>query len=53
MITEQQIEAALAWLRDEAGKDAQARAERLYMETWIKTVLAQETAKHQGSMASA
>lgn len=45
MIQENEIDRALAYLRDNAEKDAQARAERLYMEQWIKTVLAQEQAK--------
>lgn len=45
MISENEIDRALAYLRDNAEKDAQARAERLYMEQWIKTVLAQEMAK--------
>lgn len=45
MITEQEIDKALAYLRDNAEKDAQARAERLYIEQWLKTVLAQEMAK--------
>lgn len=45
MISENDIDRALAYLRDNSEKDAQARAERLYMEQWIKTVLAQEQAK--------
>ncbi len=48
MITEEEISKALDYLRDEAKPDAKARAERLYMETWIKTVLAQESAKQSG-----
>lgn len=44
MISEQDIDRALAYLRDNAEKDAQARAERLYMEQWIKTALAQAMA---------
>lgn len=47
MITEDQIERALDWLRDNAEKAAQARAERVYMEAWVKTVLAQCQSKHQ------
>lgn len=53
MISEQEIDRALAYLRDNAEKDAQARAERLYLEQWIKTVLAQEMGKNEGSMAAA
>ena len=45
MISEQDIDRALNYLRDNAEKDAQARAERLYIEQWLKTVLAQEMAK--------
>ena len=52
MILEADIEKALDWLRDHSDKMAQARAERLYMEQWIKTVLAQEQA-NQGSMSVA
>lgn len=46
MITEGQIEKALDWLRDNAEPAAQARAERVYMEAWVKTVLAQCQKKH-------
>lgn len=53
MISEQDIDRALSYLRDNAEKDAQARAERLYMEQWIKTVLAQEQAKIQASSVAA
>lgn len=53
MITENDIDRALAYLRDNAEKDAQARAERLYMEQWIKTVLAQEQAKTNASSVAA
>lgn len=53
MITEQQIDGALDYLRKNAEADAQARAERLYMELWIKTVLAQEQAKIKASSVAA
>lgn len=53
MIQEEDIDKALAYLRDNAGKDAQARAERLYMEQWIKTVLAQEMAKSGATSVAA
>lgn len=53
MITEDSIDRALSYLRDNATKDAQARAERLYMEQWIKTVLAQEQAKINASSVAA
>lgn len=53
MISETEIDRVLSYLRDNAEKDAQARAERLYLEQWIKTVLAQEMGKQDGSMAAA
>ena len=53
MITETDIDRALAYLRDNANQDAQARAERLYMEQWVKTVLAQEQAKINASSVAA
>ncbi len=40
MITQDQAEKTVDWLRDNARPIAQARAERLYMEQWIKTVKA-------------
>ncbi len=48
MITVEEIDRVLAYLRDNAQQDAQARAERYYMEEWIKTVKAQEQSKHDG-----
>lgn len=53
MISEQDIDRALNYLRDNAEKDAQSRAERLYMEQWIKTVLAQEMGKSTATSVSA
>lgn len=53
MIAEEDIDRALCYLRDNAEKDAQARAERLYMEQWLKTVLAQEQAKVNASSVAA
>lgn len=54
MISEEEISRALDYLRDNASKDAQARAERLYTESWTKVVLAQEQAKADApSMAAA
>lgn len=52
MITENEIERALDFLRDNAEPAAKARAERLYLEQWQKTVKAQEMAKH-GDISSA
>lgn len=40
MITQDQAEKAVDWLRENARGMAQARAERIYMEQWIKTVKA-------------
>lgn len=53
MITEQEAERAIDYLRDTAGKASQARANRVYMEAWVKTVKAQEQAKHAGSSVAA
>lgn len=44
-ISEADIDKVLAYLRKEAEADAQARAERIYMEEWRKVVKAQEQAK--------
>jgi hypothetical protein len=41
MITEEDIEAAVDWLRDNARKAAQARAESIYMQEYRKTLKAQ------------
>jgi len=40
MITQEQAEKAVDWLRENARSMAQARAERTYLEQWIKTVKA-------------
>jgi len=53
VISDTDIDRALSYLRDNAEKDGQARAERLYLEQWIKTVLAQEQAKSQGQSVAA
>lgn len=53
MITEEEIDRVLSYLRDNADKDAHARAERIYMEQWIKTVLAQEQGKVNASSVAA
>lgn len=53
MITFDDVEKAVDWLRDSAGKAAKARAERVYMESYVKTVLAQEAQKmHEASAAA-
>lgn len=41
MISQDDAEKAVDWLRDNASTAAKARAERLYLEQWIKTVKAQ------------
>lgn len=46
MITEQQIDKAIDWLTRNAVPAAQARANRVYMEAYVKTVLAQCQRKH-------
>lgn len=53
MISEAEVEKAVAYLRDNALRDAQRRANRLHLEQWIKTVLAQEQAKSHASSVSA
>lgn len=37
MITDQEVERALDYLRNEAERDAQSRADALYLEQWVKT----------------
>jgi hypothetical protein len=44
-ISESDIDKVLAYLRDNAEKDAQARAERYYMEEYLKVVKAQQQAQ--------
>jgi hypothetical protein len=46
MIDEAAVERCLSWLSRNAVPAAKARAERIYMEAWIKTVLAQEMRAH-------
>lgn len=41
MISDQEIEQAVSYLRDNARKAAQAKAERIYMEEYRKTVKAE------------
>lgn len=44
-ITEEDIDRALAFLRDTAAATAKDRANRLYCEQWIKTVKAEQVVK--------
>lgn len=53
MISFDDVEKAVDWLRDNAVIAAKARAERVYMESYIKTVLAQESQKVQAASATA
>lgn len=53
MISDADIERAVDWLRDNAVPAAKARAERIYMESWVKTVLAQEMQRHAALPLSA
>lgn len=46
-ISDEQAEAAVEYLKTSATSAAQARAERIYMEAYVKTVLAQEIAKSE------
>jgi hypothetical protein len=50
LIPEKDIEAAVLWLRDSSQECAQARADRLYLEQHLKTVLATEAANAEGAM---
>lgn len=47
------VEKAVAWLRDNAIPAAKARAERLYLEQWLKTILAEEMKQHAELSAAA
>lgn len=52
MITQEDAERAVDWLKKHAGKMAQARAERLYLEQWIKTVKATLQQEHGGAASA-
>jgi len=52
MITQDQAEKAVDWLRENARSMAQARAERLYLEQWVKTVKATLQAEVQDTSAA-
>jgi hypothetical protein len=45
LIDDAKLEQTLDWLRDNAGKAAKARAERVYMEEWLPSLRAQLAAK--------
>ena len=48
MISDDDVERALSYMRDNAEKDAQARAESVYMEQWVKTERARLTVAQAG-----
>ncbi len=53
MITQDDAEKAVDWLRDNAYRMAQERAERLYMEQYIKTVKATIQSEQSGLSTAA
>jgi hypothetical protein len=53
MISQDDAERAVDWIRDNARKMAQARAERLYVEQWVKTVKATIQSEQQGLSSAA
>lgn len=50
-ITEDEIDRALDYLRDNADEAAKARAERIYVEEYRKTIKAQLMKEHDGKSA--
>jgi hypothetical protein len=48
MISDAEVERAIDWLRDNADKDAQARAECVYMAEWLKCERARITVAQTG-----
>jgi len=53
MITQDDAERAVDWLRNNADNIAQARATRLYMEQWLKSQRALLQCQQQGMSAAA
>ena len=53
MIHEQEVEAAVDWLRDTATEAAQKRAERLYLDEYRKVLRAQLMKQHMDLPVSA
>lgn len=45
MVSDESAEKAVEWLRDNADEAAKAKAERLYVEHYLKTVKAQESSR--------
>lgn len=52
MISEAEIEKAVSWLRNNASKAAIARAERVYVEEYRKTIKAELMAEHDGTLGA-
>jgi len=52
MIPDEEIDKAVNYLRDSAQGAAHAKAERVYMEAFVKTVLAQEISKDGSKTAT-
>mgnify|MGYP000940767882 CR=1 FL=1 len=48
MITNEEVEQALDYLRDQAEKDAQARANAIYLAEWVRTERARLTVAQAG-----
>lgn len=48
MISDDNMEQALDWIRDNANKFAQAKADRIYMENYLKTIEAGLCAEKAG-----
>jgi len=53
MVTDEQAENALEYLRTNAAKAAKAKAERVYMEEFRKTVKSMEMQKHMDKAVTA
>lgn len=53
MINEQEVEAAVDWLRDTANEAAQKRAERLYLDEYRKVLRAKLMKQHMDLPVSA
>ena len=53
MINEQEVEAAVDWLRDTANEASQKRAERLYLDEYRKVLRAQLMKQHMDLPVSA
>ena len=52
MVSDESAEKAVEWLRDNADEAAKAKAERLYIEQYLKTVKAQEASRSDAKTVS-